>query len=456
MATIGTLAVNIVATTDKFISGLNNASGRLGKFVKSVGVVQGALAGLAATGFAAVIKGAIDAGGALFDMSQKLKISTEALTALHFAATQLGASAGAVDSAISKMNVTLGKAIGGSAMAQAAFQQLGINWDELVNIPVDQQFLAVVDAINKIPTAAGQASAAQAIFGKGAKELAGLIAAGTDEIIKFGDEAARTGAILSTEQAAALDDASDRMAAFSAQWQSMTQQLVATFAPAITIAMKGITESIKFLHSVVNTFQVLFLGGLAAIEYSLYGIIKVMNILLPKFLEFGGLEQDFKVGAESFAHAAGEIGRGIDARHGIGGSGPLEKAALSGGPVQTDKQLRDKIKLDRKMEGIQTKEDIAKQRANDKLVREQLQSMKAANQLAKQEAATKERLRRSGINQEAGLQVAGLQAEKARMNKSSVFADDDTKKNIAQMVKQNDVLIAEIRQQQKLKLAGVR
>jgi hypothetical protein len=456
LATIGTLAVNIVATTDKFIAGLNNASGRLGKFVKGVGVVQGALAGLAATGLAAVVKGAIDAGGAIFDMSQKLKISTEALTALHFAATQLGASAGAVDNAISKMNVTLGKAISGDAMAQEAFALLGLSWNELVNIPVDKQFLAVVDAINKIPSVAGRASAAQDIFGRGAKELAALISAGTDEIIKFGDEAARTGAVLTTEQAAALDETSDAIAAFSTQWQTLTQSFVSFFAPAITIGMKTITESIKFLHSVVNTFQVIFLGGLAAIEYALYGIVKVMNILLPKFLEFTGLEQDFKVGAESFGQAAGDIGRRIDARHGIGGSGPLEKAAISTGPVQTDKQLADKIKLDRKMEGIQTKEDLAKQRANDKLVRQQLAEMKAANIAARQAQARDERLRRVGINQSAGLEISDIQAQKARLKADPRNVDKDVAKNTAQQVKQLDVLIAEIRQSQKLKLAGVR
>jgi hypothetical protein len=326
VATIGSLAVNIVATTDKFISGLNNASGRLGKFVKGVGVVQGALVGLAATGFAAVIKGAIDAGGAIFDMSQKLKISTEALGALHFAATQLGASAGAVDNALAKMNITMGNAIGGSKAAIQAFQMLGLEANVLAGIPVEQQFLAIVDAINRLPTAAQKASAAQAIFGRRAKELSALISAGTSEIIKFGDEAQRTGAILTNEQAAALDDAGDSMAAFSASWQGMTQQLVATFAPAITFAMKGITETIKFLHTVWNTLQFAILGGLAAIEYAMLNMVKVVNALLPKFLEFQGLEQDFRVGAESFVQQAKDIGRQVDIRHGaVQGQGPLQK-----------------------------------------------------------------------------------------------------------------------------------
>lgn len=456
MATIGTLAVNIVATTDKFISGLNNASGRLGKFVKSVGVVQGALAGLAATGFAAVIKGAIDAGGALFDLSQKLNTSTEALGALHFAANQLGGSAGAVNTAISFLQKTLGKAAEGSDAAQASFSRLGIDFRQLIDLSGDQQFLAVVDALNKIPNAAGRASAGAAVLGKQSKELAAAIAAGTDEIIKFGDAAARNGAILTTEQAAALDETSDSIAAFSQQWQTMTQAFVSFFSPIISGSMTIITESIKFLHSAWNTLQFALLGGAAAVEGAMLLVVKAINAVLPKAMEFSGIQQELEVGMDSLLQEAKIIGKRVDARHGIGGGGPLEKATLSGGPVQTDKQLRDKIKLDRKMEGIQTKEDIAKQRASDKLVREQLRSMKAANQLAEREASTKRRMERAGINQQAGLQVAGLQSQKSRLQATNSFGDKDVAKNTAQQVKQLDVLISEIRHQQKLKVAGVR
>jgi hypothetical protein len=331
VATIGSLAVNIVATTDKFIAGLNNASGRLGKFVKSVSTVQGALVGLAAGGFAAVVKGAIDAGGAIFDMSQKLKISTEALGALRFAAEQLGGTAGSVDTALAKMNVTLGNAISGSKAANDAFLMLGLQANVLAGIPVEQQFLAIVDAINRLPTAAEKASAAQKIFGRGAKELTALISAGTDKIVEFGEEAQRMGALVSNEQSKALDDAADSMAAFSAQWQAMTQQLVATFAPAITGAMFLITESIKFLKTVWNSLQVVMLGGLAAIEFALLNMVKVVNALLPKFLEFQGLEQDFRVGMESFVQQAKEIGNQVDIRHGFAqGQGPLQKSTAAG------------------------------------------------------------------------------------------------------------------------------
>lgn len=259
-------------------------------------------------------------------MSQKLKISTEALGALRFAAEQLGGTAGSVDTALAKMNVTLGNAVSGSKAANQAFQMLGLEASTLVNIPVEQQFLSIVDAINRLPTAAQKASAAQAIFGRGAKQLSALIAAGTDEIIKFGEEAQRMGALVSDDASKALDDAADSMAAFSAQWQAMTQQLVSFFAPAITLAMGAITESIKFLRTVWNTLQFAVLEGLAAIEGALFLVVKGFNALLPKFLELEGLEQDFRVGMEEFHRQAKEISRQVDIRHGaIQGQGPLQK-----------------------------------------------------------------------------------------------------------------------------------
>jgi hypothetical protein len=111
----------------------------------------------------------------------------------------------------------------------------------------------------------------------------------------------------------------------------MTQQLVATFAPAITGAMFLITESIKFLKTVWNSLQVVMLGGLAAIEFALLNMVKVVNALLPKFLEFQGLEQDFRVGMESFVQQAKEIGNQVDIRHGFAqGQGPLQKSTAAG------------------------------------------------------------------------------------------------------------------------------
>ncbi len=99
------------------------------------------------------------------------------------------------------------------------------------------------DAVgNKIIAPAERAAAAQGIFGKGAKELSALIEAGTAAIIEQGDAAAATGAIISTDTAAALDEAGDALKAFSDSWAALKLQMVGAFVPALAWTMNALSD----------------------------------------------------------------------------------------------------------------------------------------------------------------------------------------------------------------------
>lgn len=241
--------------------------------------------GLAGAGFGAVVNAAIEAGGKLFELSQKLHVSTESLSALHFAANQLESSAGAVDAAIAKMAVTLGKAAQGSDQAVIAFNNLGIDFNKLLALPVDQQFLAIVDALNKMQDSSERAATAQAIFGKGSRELSALLAAGTDKIIEMGQEAARTGAIITSDMVTALDDAGDSINAFSASWEALKMQLVATGAPVITFVMNEITGVISRARAAWFALEYAMTTGIQLIVMALDQLQAAWNAVVPKAME---------------------------------------------------------------------------------------------------------------------------------------------------------------------------
>lgn len=104
MATIGSLSVNIVATTDKFISGLNSARGRLNKFVKDIGGINTAIGGLfGGATIKSLFTGFEEAGSQLHDLAMATGVSVENLSRWKFAADQSGTSVEALTKAFKSL-----------------------------------------------------------------------------------------------------------------------------------------------------------------------------------------------------------------------------------------------------------------------------------------------------------------------------------------------------------------
>lgn len=370
MATIGSLAVNITAVTDGFNKGIGKAKSALSGFVKNVSIGQAAIATAVAAGLAAIASEAIEAGGKIQELTAKLRVSSEALTALHYAADQMESSAAAVDAGISKMSITLGKAVQGGDDAQAAFARLGLDWNKLARLDVEKQFLAVIDALHRIPNAAEQAAAAQAIFGKGAKELSALIAAGSEKIVEYGQKAAEVGAVVSSDTVAALDDAGDAINSFSASWAALKMQLVGTFAPAITIAIDAITSQIKVLKTVWYSLQLAIVTGCEMIGRYILGLERMFNSIAPKFAQIN--TQADQQAVESFARSRGELTDKISTVWG-GSGNPLDNSQANSvhGSVQTDKEKQAMSKQAAKDKKVEEKK-IAE---NTKITNEQLKQL---------------------------------------------------------------------------------
>lgn len=360
--TIGSLAVNIVATTGKFTQGLNKAKSSLGKFVSGIGAAQTAVAGLAIAGIGAIVDAAIEAGGKLQELTTKLHISSEALTALHYAADQMESSAGAVDSAIQKMTLTLGKAAEGSDKAINSFARLNLDFTKLLALPVEQQFLAIVDAIHKIPDAAQRAATAQAIFGKGAKEIMPLITAGTTAITEYGQKAAEAGAIVGTDTVQALDDAGDSVNRFKASWESLKLSVVGTFAPAITFAMDLIVGAIKRAKAAWFILQYAITGGIELISRYILKMEEGLSHLPLIGNTFSDMSQKDQMLVDDLARRRGELGQKIKTNLGFGGSSDNPLKAPNSKQVEKNTATTNE-KLDRVVDAINARPPVNLQMA---------------------------------------------------------------------------------------------
>jgi predicted transcriptional regulator len=137
----------------------------LGSLKNGLGALGIAFSAQAVIGFA---KSVFDSASEIHDLSEQLGISAEAVQGFKFAAEQSGSSLEAVGIAITKMNKNL--ATGDSSTIQA-LESVGLKFDDIRNMKPEDAFLAITDAIQKIPDPMKQVEVGTALMGKGFAEL---------------------------------------------------------------------------------------------------------------------------------------------------------------------------------------------------------------------------------------------------------------------------------------------
>ena len=131
----------------------------------------------------------MDTASAIHDMSLKLGISAEATQGFKFAAEQAGSSLGAVGTALNRMNLELAQ---GDRSTIEALKAAGLRFEDIRAMKPEDAFLAITDAIAKIPDPMEQVRIGTALMGKGFSELLPAIKEGlretADEVSKFSNE----------------------------------------------------------------------------------------------------------------------------------------------------------------------------------------------------------------------------------------------------------------------------
>lgn len=125
---------------------------------------------------------AMEAGGALVDLSAQTGVAIDKLMVLQTAFSQAGLGADGVQPVIAKMQKSIMDAASGSVEASKKFSDLGINLYELQGLSADEQLQRIGSAINDIKDPTRKSAAAMDVFGKsGAKMLSLFSAGGLDD-----------------------------------------------------------------------------------------------------------------------------------------------------------------------------------------------------------------------------------------------------------------------------------
>jgi len=183
-----------------------------------------------------------DAAGKINDLSSQMSISTDAVQGFQFAAEQSGSSLDKVGGAITKMNDNLA---GGDKGTVKALKDAGLGFQAIRAMDPEQAFLAITDAIQKIPDPMKQTEVALQLFGKAGAELLPAIKEGFRETAAAADK-------MSAETVKALDDAGDAWGRLSTKVTIVTGEIIA----ATEKGLGGMVSGIKNVTTSFGHFQV--------------------------------------------------------------------------------------------------------------------------------------------------------------------------------------------------------
>ncbi|WP_141233355.1 hypothetical protein [Lysobacter antibioticus] len=248
MATAGSIVVDLLMRTGSFITDsaraekqmkqLEKAAHSLGRSIGSS--ITSNLAGMAA-GFLSLqaglqfFKGVIDQADKIDEMSAKLKISTEMLSGLGYAAKLSGTDLETLDGAIVKISRNMAEALDKNSKSAALFKALGISVTDAAGKlrSVDAVLPEIADRFAALNNQTLETSLAMELAGRSGADLLEFFNRGSQGLRSLREEAASIGAIISPEEAeraAAFKDELDRLVSLI---QGAGRRIASEFLPQL-------------------------------------------------------------------------------------------------------------------------------------------------------------------------------------------------------------------------------
>ena len=208
---------------------------KVGNFFKTGLVVGG--------GFLVGIKKSIDGMVEMKRSADRLGVSTESFQKLSFAAKQTGVDTDRLADAMKDLDVKLQDGIMRGGSFAELIQELGMDMNELAEMPSDQRMLAFADAIKDASGSLSRFGADE--FGDAMFELLPLLEQGSDGILKMGENAviASNAHIAAAERAQKLIDGATQT--ITGYFAIVTGELLQTFEWIVTGATQAVIEAGK-------------------------------------------------------------------------------------------------------------------------------------------------------------------------------------------------------------------
>lgn len=214
------------------------ATTKVGKaYASTLGVLKSRIAGIAGVLLSgAAIRGIVNQIGELEKLDRAAKRSgadIESLQRLTFAGQFEDVSPQETVGAIEKMMTLIALAESGNKKAEKALGFAHLTAKTLAGKTTEEQFLAVADAIAKIPDANQRLLATEKILGSTGVELSNLLSSGAAGIQEQIDRVNELGQVVSKTDMAEIVKADQAMDEFWVSWRLFTQDLTITLLPIL-------------------------------------------------------------------------------------------------------------------------------------------------------------------------------------------------------------------------------
>lgn len=299
----------LVQARDELTKQLTAMEGRFKAFGAGIGSIGKKVAGVGAAmgaGFAVAVKHFADAGSQLVDISARTKVSVESLSALGYAAKQVGLDLGTVAIALKSMQKTLFSAAGGGKEALETLDDLGVSLGQLEGLDAEQKFIKLAEALGGIEDDTRQAGLAMKIFGKSGQMILPLAEDGATELKRLTKRARDLGLVMSKEDAAAADDLGDALDTLGAAVGRVANEVGGALAPTITDLTERILPSAKALGEWAKANQPIVQAA-AASALAIAGLGTAMTLLEPTISAVGSIIGTLPVAFAVLANPVGAV-----------------------------------------------------------------------------------------------------------------------------------------------------
>lgn len=239
---MSTVIKELIAKFTADYSGIDNASKKAEKLITDFGKKASFAATAAAAGFAYLTASQMKAGDALGKTARYMGIATDTAAGFELAAKLADTTVSTLAARLDFLNKQLIEiANGGGGPAAGALAAIGVSAKELMNLPADERLKKISEALRGVEDANLRSAAAQALFGRGAREMADLLNGGAAALDEAKQKAIEYGLAISEVDAAALDITNDSLE----ESQQRVVGLARVTAVQLSPAVYGLSEAFK-------------------------------------------------------------------------------------------------------------------------------------------------------------------------------------------------------------------
>lgn len=241
MATVSTLAVNLIARTSAFEKGMARSRKKLSFVQRQAMATRAAVLSMArgfviaagVGGMGILIKRSFDTIDATAKMSDRLGIATEDIIAFGHAAQITGMDTAGMNKALETFVRRIGEVRLGTGQAKVALEKLGLSADDLANQKLADNFQVIAEKISKMENASDKAATAYFLFGRQGQQMLNFLNMGARGLDVFREEVDRLGLSFSRIDAAKVEMANDAMVRLRSRITGIAQVAAIQLAPAI-------------------------------------------------------------------------------------------------------------------------------------------------------------------------------------------------------------------------------